>query len=54
MSQTPEQENVDRWYRALTNAEYDRAHGYAGSPEVERVRDRYREALNARDAAERQ
>lgn len=50
MPQSPEHENVDNWYRALTNAEYDARHGHGGMDRVREVRRRYEAALNARDA----
>jgi len=49
MAQSPEQERVDRAYRAMTNTEYDARHGYADREALVQAQDRYREALDARD-----
>jgi hypothetical protein len=43
------QERVDARYRALTNAQYDAAHGYATLDDLRHAEERYHEALAERD-----
>jgi hypothetical protein len=44
------QERVDARYKALTNTQYDAAHGYATLDDLRAAEERYHEALSERDA----